>query len=112
MEVSNLGNVRYTEEYKATYKHIKDKPYVCKAGCKKYNYQYVAFSVNGKQVQRRIHRLVLSTFNPIHGNKKKKMDADHIDFDPTNNKLYNLRWMERGTHSKRKKTTCNDYEFK
>ena len=111
VEVSNLGNVRYTEEYKASHKQIKDSPRVVYAGNTHSEYKYVRFYFKGKPKQRRMHRLVLSTFNPIHRNKKKKMDADHIDFDHTNNKLYNLRWMERGKHSSRKRTNCTDYVF-
>ena len=113
LEVSNLGNVRYTEEYKSVHKKLQgDGPLIRKAGNKRYNYQYIEVHPEGKTTIRRLHRLVLSTFNPLHGNKKKKMDADHIDFDALNNKLYNLRWMDRSLSRARKKTTCNDYEFK
>ena len=112
LEISNLGNVRYSEEYKAAHKRLQNAgPLVRKAGNKNNNYQYIEVQVDNKTTIRRLHRLVLSTFNPLHGNKKKKMDADHIDFDILNNKLYNLRWMESGPSRRRKKTNCNDYVF-
>ena len=112
LEVSNLGNLRYSEEYKATHKRIKnDRPYIGQAGNKNNNYQYFSIQIGRKTIRRRMHRTVLSTFNPLHGNKKKKMDADHIDFDVLNNKLYNLRWMERGPSRGRRKATSRDYEL-
>ena len=112
LEVSNLGNIRYTEEHKATTMNIKnDRPHIGKSGSRHNNYQHFYINRGGKRVKRRIHRLVLSTFNPIHGNKKKKMDADHIDFNQLNNKLSNLRWMERDAHQKRRRTNCKDYEL-
>ena len=111
LEVSNMGNIRYTAEYKATNTRLKnDRPNIAKSGSRHNNYQHFYVDRDGKRVKRRIHRLVLSTFNPIHGNKKKKIDADHIDFNQLNNKLSNLRWMDRHTHQKRRKSTCKDYK--
>ena len=112
LEVSNLGNIRYSEEYKANTKGLRrDRPYVGKSGSRHNNYQHFYITIKGKQLRRRIHRLVMSTFNPLHGNNKKKMDVDHIDFDQLNNKLYNLRWMEKSAHNKRRRTNCKDYEL-
>ena len=106
MEVSNLGNVRYTEEYRSTSRVIKDRPLVRKSGNKHANYQHIAFSSNGKPILRRIHRMVLSSFCPLPIDNEDKMDADHIDFNHTNNELSNLQWLERSEHMKRKSSTC------
>ena len=112
LEVSNLGNLRYTDEYKATNTRLKrDRPYIGKSGNKRNNYQHFYVDRSGKPIRRRMHRLVMSTFNPLHGNTKKKMDVDHIDFNVLNNKLYNLRWMESGPSRRRRKTNCKDYEL-
>ena len=112
LEVSNLGNLRYTDEYKATNTRLrKNRPTIAKSGNKRNNYQHFYIDRDGRPLRRRMHRLVLSTFNPIHGNKKKKMDADHIDFNVLNNKLSNLQWMERDKHRKRRRTNCKDYEL-
>ena len=106
-----MGNVRYSAGYKASNKRIADRPHIAKSGSRHNNYQHIYVYNNGSQVKRRVHRLVLSTFCPLHGNPENKMDADHIDFNQMNNKLSNLQWMERSTHNKRKKTNCKDYEF-
>ena len=107
-----MGNLRYTDEYKATNTRLKrDRPYIGKSGNKRNNYQHFYVDRSGKPIRRRMHRLVMSTFNPLHGNTKKKMDVDHIDFNVLNNKLYNLRWMESGPSRRRRKTNCKDYEL-
>ena len=108
LEVSNLGNVRYIEEYKSTNKNIKDKPHICKKGSGHNNYRYITICRDGIRYARRLHRMVLSTFCPVHKNNKKKMDADHIDFNQLNNKLSNLQWMDRSKHRKRRRTFCVD----
>lgn len=100
LEISNLGNVRYIDK--------KSKPYICKKGSEHNNYQYINVYRSGVRSSRRLHRMVLSTFCPVHKNKKKKLDADHIDFNQANNKLSNLQWMERGKHRKRRRKHCVD----
>ena len=105
IQISTLGNVRYTEAYKATNKNIKDKPAVVNAGNKYSDYQYVKFlNDDNKTTLRRIHRMVLSSFCPLPENNDSKMDADHIDYNQTNNKLSNLQWMDRKAHQKRRRS--------
>ena len=73
-QVSNLGRVKNV----ITNQILKP--------CK-YNKHYYAVTLNGKK--HRIHRLVMSAFVE---NPKNKPFVDHIDRDPSNNKLINLRW--------------------
>ena len=102
IQISTLGNVRYTEAYKATHKNVKNSPMIMNAGSVRGHYKYVRYMGDeGKYVQRRIHRMVLSTFRPLPLDIEDKMDADHIDFNQTNNKLSNLQWMERKAHQRR-----------
>lgn len=104
IEVSTLGNVRYTESYRATNKNIRPCPQIVSAGSVRGKYKYVRFPGDeGKDVQRRLHRMVLSTFRPLPNTNTEKMDGDHIDFNQTNNKLSNLQWMERKAHQKRRR---------
>ena len=105
IEVSTLGNVRYTEEYKATNKNIKDRPHIVRKGNKYCHYRQIKFvDDDNKIVFRRIHRTVLSTFHPLPKDIKIKMDGDHIDFNHNNDKLSNLQWLERSEHNRRKRT--------
>lgn len=100
-QVSNTGNVRsldriinaptiFGEEthilkkgkiLKGRYSKIKRKKYV--------NYQTVALLKDGKRKQFYIHRLVASSFIP---NPENKPQIDHIDGNPHNNCVENLRW--------------------
>ena len=105
IEVSNLGNVRFAEGNEAKQKNRKPYPTILHRGNCRGNYRYISFWGDGKGVQRRIHRMVLSTFRPLPLGIEDKMDADHIDYDQTNNKLSNLQWMDRKTHSRRRRST-------
>lgn len=54
------------------------------------NYRCISIWVNGKQKAYYVHRLVAEAFIPNPYNKKR---VNHIDGDPTNNKVDNLRWF-------------------
>lgn len=64
---------------------------------KKMGYKRVTLSVNGETTRVFIHRLVAQEFIPNTGNKSY---VNHIDNDPSNNKVTNLEWV---THSENMK---------
>ena len=87
-EVSNLGRVK-SLNYNHTSKSRMMKPgTVVKSNGTYYNVQLWK---DKKSYWRRVHRLILSSFD----SKGYFKDAvvDHIDSTPSNNKLSNLRWI-------------------
>ena len=76
-------------------------------------YVMVTLNMNGQKTSRRVHRLVLEAFvGPCPGGEY----GCHIDGDPTNNRLKNLRWdtqahnlrdvVRHGRHAQANKTHC------
>lgn len=88
---SNLGRVRTVDRY------VSDKRYgerfvkgrILKQYRHNNGYLYVHFSVNGKQVNRRVHRLVAQAFIP---NPDNLPEVNHRDNNPANNNVSNLEW--------------------
>lgn len=83
-EVSNLGRVKSYKQYRAgkiLTLHPARKGYL----------QVRMQDIDGAQITKYIHRLVMIAFNPIEG--AENLTVDHIDNNPTNNCLDNLRWM-------------------
>ena len=82
-EVSNIGNVR------KTYKNGKIK--ILKPGDRK-GYKKVDLSSNGNKKTFYLHRLVAFAFIELVAGK---LTVDHIDRNPDNNNVENLRWADQ-----------------
>lgn len=59
----------------------------------KTGYHRVQVTIDGKRVDKYVHRLVLETFSPKDG--MEMLDCAHIDDNKNNNTLSNLMWMTR-----------------
>lgn len=85
-EVSNLGNVRSIQFHGK--KRIKELSQISdKLGYKRVKLRKWDDSIAGSF---QVHRLVASSFIP---NPDNKPQVDHIDTNPSNNRVDNLRWV-------------------
>lgn len=91
IEASNLGRVRTRDRYVSNGKNSKRlvKGHVLKQWLSNSGYMYVQFGVDGKLFHLFVHRIVAITFIP---NPDDLPEVNHIDNDPTNNRLKNLEW--------------------
>lgn len=58
-----------------------------------HGYLKVGFWLDGKRYQKRVHRLVLETFNPVED--MEYLEVNHLDECKTNNNLANLEWCSK-----------------
>jgi len=93
-EVSNYGRVRSLDRYRryAGGRMRLIKGQLLKPLTNKYRgkYLHVTLSDKCRQSHRAIHRLVAEAFIP---NPDRKEQINHIDCDPTNNRVENLEWV-------------------
>ena len=90
-EVSSLGRVKALDRYVLNnggmqHKHQK----ILRTNVSKTKHQMVVLCKNGKTYPRLVHRLVAVAFLP---NPDNKPVVDHIDTNPSNNCVDNLRWV-------------------
>lgn len=84
-EVSNLGKVRNVKSNRV----LKLKKIIIRGG--KYTIVCCNLRKGKKAITKTVSRLVLMAFSPIEN--PENYHADHIDHNPTNNNLSNLRWV-------------------
>lgn len=91
LQGSNLGNVRTLDRCVACKDGGKRliKGHILPQQFDRYGYMYVTFGMNGKIVHLKVHRVVAKTFLP---NPDNLPQVNHIDNDPTNNRVENLEW--------------------
>ena len=94
----NIGNIKPIKYFPHYYISDEGKVYSTKWGktkeLKAYDngegYLQVGLRKDGKRYDKKVHRLVLETFQPIP--EMDKYQVNHRDENPTNNKLENLEW--------------------
>jgi hypothetical protein len=87
-EISNHGRYR-----------IKESGYIMAPRLVK-NYYYASFKINGKPTTVAIHRLVAFAFSD-YDIIQDDLDVDHINKDPHDNHIDNLKIMNRKDHGKK-----------
>lgn len=98
IEGSSLGRVRTLDRFAKYGNHTQFvKGRILKQRRKKDGYMDVGFSVNGKPVNRLVHRIIASCFLINHDNLPQ---VNHKDCDPTNNNISNLEWCDNSYNQK------------
>ena len=64
-------------------------------------YKQVCFTVNGRKITKRVHRLVAETFLD---NPENKREVNHKDGNKENNSLENLEWITSSDNQKHRHT--------
>jgi len=94
-EISTLGNVR----------NKKGKLLALQITL---NYKYIQLSKNNRKTKY-IHRLLAEAFIP---NPKNLPEIDHIDRNPLNNSLDNLRWVSSSQNNYNRKSKLHTSKFR
>lgn len=93
-QVSNLGNVKNKSRGNILKPKATDKGNGC------IYYEASITHLDGKQKHGSIHRLVAKAFIP---NPENKPQVDHIDRNPANNRVDNLRWATQSENNRNTK---------
>lgn len=97
-DISNLGRVKSLERIAHTPLASYLKPEnILKAADNGKGYKFVRLWQDGKSKKHYIHRLVAEAFIP---NPNNYPEVNHIDSDPSNNKVDNLEWVTHRQNAK------------
>lgn len=83
----------------------KNKNTVLKPTITNLGYKNIALSISGKRINHSVARLVAGTFIP---NPDNKPEVDHINNDPGDNRIENLRWVDRAEQMKNRRSWSAD----
>ena len=97
--ISNLGNV-FSVKLKREIGFIVPKT-------ENYKTKYVILTKDGNKKRVAVHRLVAETFI---SNPNKLPQVDHVDTDPLNNRVENLRWVSAYENSNNPLTKVHQKE--
>lgn len=86
-QVSNLGRVKCLGNGNSN----RSQKRILKGNKSTDGYIQVKLSKDDKYTTKRVHRLVMVTFNPC--DNMDELEVNHIDYDRTNNRLDNLEWV-------------------
>ena len=91
VEVSTFGRVRAVDRWVVDKRYGKRfvKGRILKQQRNRDGYLFVQFGLNGKQVKKKVHRLVAETFIP---NPNNWPEVNHKNCDRTKNNVDNLEW--------------------
>jgi len=85
---------------------VNSKGKVMRTRLDKYGYERINLQKDNKKNTEKIHKLLMTTFNPIPN--ANNMTIDHVDGDCGNNNLSNLRWVYLGENLNLKQLKSND----
>ena len=88
-DVSSLGRVRSWRKKGRTIRKRHDEPRVMRQRLDKDGYPRITLCVSRVMIDRAVHHLVLEAFV---GLRKKGLETRHLDGNPANNRLENLKW--------------------
>lgn len=91
IEGSNLGRVRTLDRYVSHWRGGKSliKGHILKQWYDRYGYLYVAFKVNGKMINRKVHRIIASCFLTKPSGFEQ---VNHKNCIRDDNRIMNLEW--------------------
>ena len=97
--VSNLGRIKSLDHYvkckNNSTRLVKGK--IFKGVIGKWGYIYIHISVNGKEKQLRLNRLIAIAFIPNPNNKEQ---VNHLNGNKADNRVENLEWATRSENGK------------
>ena len=83
--------ININSEYEVSDTGLIRKVHMMKSYKDKDGYSRISLTENGKRTNVGIHRLVLHAFDPR--SDERDLEVHHIDGNPENNNLNNLRWV-------------------